>query len=226
MSRCLRVHRSAACALLGGGLLLLGAASSQPASPDAQGLPAVPVEALRALLTQGELLLVARQPDGSLREVTAGVVVDAPIALTWQTLTDFASYPSFMPQNTRAEVLDPPGTPLTRVRQTVAMRIWRLPSIEVHYTLAHRLDAPRRMHFWQVEGDLPGTRGRWELVEAGRQTLCFYTTYTDLTQLGWGLGSMFKDEPEFMTGVNVTTAMMVARATRDEVQRRARASAR
>jgi hypothetical protein len=107
-----------------------------------------------------------------------------------------------------------------RVQQTVAMRIWRLPSIEVNYTLAHRQEAPRRMTFWHVEGDLPGTRGRWELVEAGSRTLCFYTTYTDLTQLGWGLGSMFQSEPEFMAGVNITTAMMVARATRDEAQRR------
>ncbi|MFH1810238.1 MAG: SRPBCC family protein [Pseudomonadota bacterium] len=218
--------RHAVFMVLGCGLLILGAASSQPSSPVDKGLPALPASAVQDLLRQGELVLVARQADGTLREVTAGVLVDAPVDRVWQTITDFEHYPSFMPQNTEAKVLDgsPAGT--VRVQQTVAMRVWRLPAIEVHYTLAHRLDPPTRVSFWQVDGELPGTRGRWELVAAGPRTLCFYTTYTDLTQLGWGLGSMFRDEPEFMTGVTITTAMMVARATRDEVQRRVRAPQR
>jgi hypothetical protein len=54
------------------------------------------------------------------------------------------------------------------------------------------------------------------------QTLIFYTLYSDLGNLGWGLGSIFKSEPDFLAGVNVTTAILVTRCIQGESERRAK----
>ena len=43
----------------------------------------------------------------------------------------------------------------------------------------------------------------------------------DRRELGWGLGGIFKTQPDFMAGVNMTTAMMVVKSVKEVSEDRA-----
>lgn len=176
---------------------------------------------MKKLLEQGSLIIVRQKEDLSLINVTAGQVVNAPIDLVWAAITDFEHYPEFMPQTSEEKILERQDDDIVVVEQSLAIKIWRLPSVDLTYQLAQKLSPPDRLRFWHLEGPLAGTYGGWDLVPAGDQTMIFYTIYSNLTALGWGLGSIFKAEPDFMGGVNTTTAIMVVKAVKKECERRA-----
>lgn len=192
-------------------------------TPDAE-LAAIDQAVVKRLMRQGSLVIVRQRPDLTLVDVTAGQVIDAPLEVVWATLTDFESYPRFMPQTESVRVVERQGAAAVTTEQALELKIWRLPSLDITYRLAYALAPPDRISFHQVSGDLKGTRGSWTLVRAGAQTLAFHTLYSNLTELGWGVGGVFRGEPDFMAGVNVTTAMMVTKAVKGESERRAKKS--
>jgi len=175
---------------------------------------------MKSLLEQGSLLLVKQNADLSLHHVTAGQLVDAPLDAVWATITDLAGYSSFVPQTEGLKVLSRSDDNHLLVEQTLKLKIWHLPSINIKNQLAHELQPPRRIRFKHVSGDLPGTWGGWDLVPIGQQTMVFYTLYSNLTEVGWGLGAIFAAEPDYMAGINATTALTVARAIKQEAERR------
>lgn len=179
---------------------------------------------MERLLRSGSLLLVRRNPDGSLKEVLAGGLVDAPLESAWATLTDFEHYPEFMPNTLRMQVLERAGPRELLTEQTVEVIISVL-KVKLTYQHQQLLDPPERIRFHHVGGDLPGTFGGWDLVPAdfGRKTMIFYTLYSNLMALPWPVGAILKAEPDFMTAVNVTTGLLVVQAVKQEVERRAQA---
>ena len=176
---------------------------------------------IKSLTAQGSMVVVRQHKDLSLINVTAAQVVNAPVETVWEALIDFKNYPRFLPQTAAARVVGKAGEQ-TVVEQTLAVKFWQLPSVDITYQLAYRFEPYSRIRFWWASGSLQGTYGGWDLVPAGRQTLLFYTLYSNLTSLGWGLGGMMKSQPDFMAGINVTTAMMTAKAAKEESERRAR----
>lgn len=175
---------------------------------------------IRMLTAQGSLMVIRQKKDLSLVNVTAGQVVNAPAETVWQVVTDFPNYPKFLPQTAEIKVLSREAD-RALVEQTLAIKVWQLPSVEITYQLAYQLEQ-NRIRFWWAGGSIPGTYGGWDLVPAGKQTLVFYTLYSNLTTLGWGLGSALKSQPDFFAGINVTTALLTSRAVKEESERRAR----
>jgi len=175
---------------------------------------------MKSLLSQGSLIIVRQRPDLTLINVTSGALVNAPLEKCWEVITDFEHYPEFMPQTTAERIVERDGDTRLVVEQTIGVKIWKLPSVDVTYQLVQELTPPNRLRFWHISGTLEGTYGGWDLVSAGDQTMIFYTLYSNLTALGWGLGSAMKAEPDFMTGVNMTTAIMVTKAVKEETERR------
>lgn len=195
-----------------------------PAPPETRadyGFAAMNEATMKALLAQGTLIVVRQRPNMSLINVTAGQIVNAPINLVWATITDFASYPKFMPQTAAMKIIERDGPNRMLIEQTIAVKIWRLPSVDTTYQLAQELTPNKKMRFYWVAGDLRGTYGGWDFVPVGNQTMIFYTLFSNLTAMGWGLGSVFQSEPDFMAGINVTTALMVVKAVKVECERRA-----
>lgn len=194
---------------------------SPPAAVEANyGFSELDDSTIMSLLKQGSLVVVRQNDDQSLKNVTAGRLVDAPLEKVWEVIIDFEHYPLFMPQTTAERVLEKEGENRILVEQSIGVKIWRLPSVDVTYQLAQDLTPPGKVRFWHVSGTLEGTYGGWDLVRTGDRTMAFYTLYSNLTALGWGLGGILKAEPDFMTGVNVTTAMMVTKAVKEETERR------
>lgn len=180
---------------------------------------------MERLLRSGSLLLVRQNPDGSLKQVLAGGLVNAPLDQVWATLTDFERYPQFMPNTLKMQVLEKRSPAEWITEQTVQVIISVL-KVKLTYQHQQSLEPPNRIRFRQVSGDLPGTFGGWDLVPAGegRQTMIFYSLYSNLMALPWPVGAILKAEPDFMTAVNVTTGLLVVKAVKQEVEKRARAS--
>ncbi len=192
-----------------------------PGTRSEYGFAELDESTMEKLLDQGAMIVVRQNEDMTLVNVTAGQLVDAPLDTVWEVVTDFENYPEFMPQTSKQVVKKRHADDLIVVEQTIDVKIWRLPSVGITYQLAQELTPKRRVRFWHIDGDLYGTYGGWDLVSAGDKTMAFYTLYSNLTALGWGLGSIFESQPDFMAGVNVTTAMMVAKAVKEEAERRA-----
>jgi len=172
------------------------------------------------LLREGSLIIVRQKPDLSLINVTAAQLVKAPVEVAWAAVADFDTYPRFMPQCAGAKVVARADDRLV-LDQTIEIKVWHLPSVSIVNQLAYSLEKPRRMRYWHVGGELPGTYGGWDFVESGGQTMIFYTVYSPLDTIGWGLGGVFKKNPDYMAGINVTTARMVVKAAKEEAERRA-----
>ena len=210
--------------LLGACLALMapGFSPPPPACKADYGFSTLDQATIKSLISQGSLIVVRQRKDLSLINVTAAQVVNASPEVVWATLTDFEAYPRFMPQTTQEKILERQGNTF-RIEQTIEVKVWQLPSVEITYQLINQMEPPNRIRFWHHSGTLVGTYGGWDLVPSGpKQTLIFYTLYSNLTSLGWGLGSIMKSQPDFMAGINVTTAMMVAKAVKEECERRAK----
>ncbi len=202
-------------------LLALGMAAAPPEVKFEYGFGNLDQQTMDALFKQGSLLIVRQKPDLTLINITGGQVVNAPLDTVWETLNDFNHYADFMPQTTEEKILDHPDDNHILVQQSIGIKIWQLPSVDITYKLMNELTPKSKTRFWHVEGSLAGTYGGWDLVPAGNRTMIFYTLYSNLTAMGWGLGGIFKSQPDFMAGVNATTVIMVTKAVKKEAERRA-----
>jgi len=208
-------------------LLILYAPSLANSPPEAPpeteneyGFAELEEDTMEKLLKQGTLVIVRQKEDTTLENVTAGQLVEAPVEVIWGVITDYENYPEIMPQTEGMEIVDHYDDNNLLAEQTIGVKIWRLPTVDIKYKLAQHMEPMTRVRFWHVEGELEGTYGGWDLVPAGDRTMIFYTLHSNLTALGWGLGGIMKSQPDFMAGVNVTTAMMVAKAVKAEAERR------
>ena len=186
------------------------------------GLSSLDETTMKTLVSQGYLIIVRQNPDLSLVNITAGRLVNAPPAVVWKTVTDFENWPKFVEQTKEEKILEKTDENHLLVSQILAIKIWRLPSIDIDSKQVYVLTPPNKVRFWHTEGPLTGSYGGWDLVPVGDQTMIFYTLYSNLYNLGLGLGGVFKSEPDFMAGINVTTAMLVARCIQEEAERRAK----
>ena len=174
-----------------------------------------------ALARQGSLVIVKLKPDGTLKEMVAAAVVNAPVDQAWATIADFERYPAFMPQTTKMKIIDRPGENQVITEQTITVEIYVL-KVNLTYQHLQKLEPMKKIRFAHRSGDLPGTYGGWDLVEVpGKdQTIIFYSLYSNLTSLAWPIGPIMKSQPDFLTSVNVSTGSMVVKAVKEEIERR------
>jgi ribosome-associated toxin RatA of RatAB toxin-antitoxin module len=177
---------------------------------------------MKKLASEGYLIVVRQAQDLSLINITVGRLVKAPAAVVWGTVTDFENWPRFVDRTKDEKVLRREDDNHLLVSQTLAIKVWRLPSIDIESEQVYALTPPAKVRFWHTKGPLLGSYGGWDIVPLGNDTILFYSLYSNLYNLGLGLGSMFRGEPDFMAGINVTTAMLVARCVQEEAERRAR----
>jgi len=191
---------------------------------EAEGLKFQGIDPLQVsmLAKQGSLLVIKYKDDGTLKEVVAGALVEAPLEAVWDTLSDFESYPKFMPQTTAMKVVKKISDSQFQTEQTIKVEIWVL-KVAITYQHLQMLDPGKSIRFHYVSGDLPGTYGRYDLVElpGKKQTLVFYSLYSNLTALPWPIGPIMKSQPDFLTSVNVSTTSMVVKAVKAEAEKRA-----
>jgi ribosome-associated toxin RatA of RatAB toxin-antitoxin module len=199
--------------------------SSLAQTPAELTLSNLDLPTVEKLLETGNFLIVRERPDGSFKEASAGTLVDAPLDVVWETIMDYDHYPEFMPQTERMQTIERVSENEVIVEQTIAVII---SVIKVHltYQLRQMAEPKKRVRFEHVNGDLAGTHGGWDLIaiEDGKRTIIFYSLFSNLMALPWPAGAILRAEPDFMTAVNVTTAMLVVKAVREECEKRAKSS--
>jgi ribosome-associated toxin RatA of RatAB toxin-antitoxin module len=109
----------------------------------------------------------------------ASSLIAYPPEQVWAVLTDFESWPDFMPHLTASEI-----TQRERRRQWVKQD-FRILMTSMRHTTIYELDPVRGKLSWELdlerEHDIAGSQGSWELAPAddGRSTLVRYASQLD-----------------------------------------------
>lgn len=169
--------------------------------------PAAQAEDLADLLARGELALLETRPDGRVAQVTSIVDLDAPIAVVWAKITDFAAWKDWVPQ-----VLESTATP--QGADSLDVR-WSIKAVgpPVRFTGRYTLDRAR----WTVrgrwlEGALEGSTWAWRLEDLGGRTRLYRTAFTNAVADNWLLRSFDDDAHTLEIGLNAATGLIEAAA--------------
>lgn len=163
-------------------------------------------EDLSALLSRGEVNLLETFADGRLRQVTTMALVRAPVDKVWATLIDFASYDLWMPQVSRADVMQQDGN--------VIEAEWAISVVgpDVTYRGKYTLD-PTSYSItgtW-VSGALQGSRWDWKLDSTAAGTIVKRTVRVNVVDSNWVL-RQFEDENHTLDyGLNSSVGVVEVR---------------
>jgi coenzyme Q-binding protein COQ10 len=167
-------------------------------------------ETLQSLAGDGQLVVVEENKDGSLKLVTAGSRIEAPLDKVWAQITDYETYGTWMPQVERVEIRKRTGNQVD-VFFDLAFK-FSVISKEVTYTL-RQIESPKSSIRWfLVDGDFSVSRGSWHLVPVadGSATLVFYST--DLVSMGWIVKTLLEEQPSMELAIQASTAVMVVKS--------------
>lgn len=164
-------------------------------------------EDLDALLARGEVTLLETLPDGRLKQATCIARVKAPVETVWALLTDFAAYPTWMPQVRSARVESQEGNRL-RVAWTLSVV-----GPDISFTQAADLDpVAHTIKAWQTAGALPGSRWDWSLEASGGGTLVRRVVKTNVVDSNWLLRQVEDDGHTLDYGINTASGVVEMRA--------------
>jgi len=169
-------------------------------------------------LTGGSpLVIVEENSDGSLKLVTGGVRIDASPQEVWDVVTDYASYPNWMPEVTECEVTKDNG----RIKEIRYRILFKLSIItkKIDYTL-RKAEVPIQRIDWElVDGDFDHGIGSWQMVpiQGGESTLVYYSTFNNLRSMGRLVRGLMEEQPALEMAIQVSTAVTVVKALRDRV---------
>ena len=177
-------------------------------------------EAMEKMLEKQELVFVEDKPGVKEEYITAGVLINASPEQVWKVITDFASYPKFYPQTYKTVILNR-GKDYADVKIVLRFK-FSIISTKVDYTLRHWFKKKNRIMVWAlIKGDMKTDEGQWTLipVEDGRKTIALYSVYADLKSMGGLVKFILKREPKLELAMQVSTAILVARTTKDRVEK-------
>ncbi len=173
---------------------------------------------LHGLAGDGQIVVVEENVDGSLKLVTAGGRIDAPLDAVWAQITNYEGYADWMPQVEKVEVRNRNGN-TADVFFDLAFK-FSVISKEVTYTL-RQMETPKQSIRWfLLEGDFSVSRGSWHLVPVagGKSTMVFYSTYTDLVSMGWILKTLLEEQPSMELAIQASTAVMVVKSLKTSIE--------
>lgn len=160
---------------------------------------------LDALLARGPAVSVESDGEGRFEAAVAYVDVEAGVDRVFRVLTDFGSYREFVPRVVGSEAAPAEGG--VRVR-------WEIdsPGMNTRYTVQYTLDL--RAHAVdgrQVDGDLRGSRWRWELAELapGRTRVRYLSKARNFSRV---LDALEDEQQTVTAGLNVAAAVTLLRA--------------
>ncbi len=194
-------------------------AGAQPVyvEPESVG-PKLDVPSLLPLMKQGELCFVTSKDNGRLKQATAIALINAPQAIVWETVVNFAAYPEFMPTVNKAEVVK------REDGEVVVDYRLEVPGPNIDFTVRHRFVPQSQVDVWLEDDKGPLKKGGWrfELLPAdGGQTILLYDFYSDLTDVNWIVRWLLNKHPVIESGLNVGSALITVQS----IKRRAETQA-
>ncbi len=163
-----------------------------------------------ALLQRGTVISVERSPSGALTQVTVMALVSASPEQIWAQISDFASYPEWMPGVHQTRVHDEPDEP-----QVVVDWVLAVPGPNVRYTGRYQLD---REH-WTLSGEaisenLGGSAWTWTLEPVGAQTRVIRTARSQSISDNWLLDMLGEHKSLLDLGINLASPVTEVEAVK------------
>jgi len=99
---------------------------------------------LKALLNKGELVLLEEE-DGRIKHIDYAILINAPLDNVWQVMTDFESYPEFIPGQKVSKIIDRQSNDVM-VKSAVEFKFMGVGST-VKYTTKYIINKPELITF-------------------------------------------------------------------------------
>lgn len=179
--------------------------------------PGIDKNTLAQLMSGGELLIVRENAAGKLQLITSGILIDKPPATVYDVITDYEHYTEFMPSTDECTVVADNGN-VKDIRFKITFKF--VVSLSVEYTLRTWFK-PNEEVTWNLlasEGDkITKTFGSWRLIPiaGGTKTAAFYSVYSDISNVFWGLRQLMKKIPSMDVALNASTCVLVLKATKN-----------
>lgn len=170
---------------------------------------------LESLLKKGPVIMVENKEDGSFKNGTIIDIINAPVDIVWQCLTDLANYKNFMPKLVKSDVKK-----ISENRLEVTFEL-DVPFGNKVYTLDYTLEPENHVVSikWK-SGDLKGSYYGWKLVKHPNGTMAYYK---GSTRNSLGFFEKFEDEQQTMTmGINVSSLMAGMKGLKEKAEKVAR----
>ncbi len=176
---------------------------------------------LENLLDRGQVIVFYDKPPVVPWMSAAGIMVNAPAEVVFATLSDFEHYNQFVPMTGGAESKKV-GENLHDVTFHINVKMAFI-KYTMDYGVYHYDRPPYRTDWAHSWGEFNINVGFWELIptEDGR-TMAFYSVYSEPRSKF--LKMIFTRAPLVEMMTNVSTAVMVTRATKFEAEKRYKAS--
>lgn len=153
-----------------------GTAVALPGQQAKNVLNSLPNQERRALRS-GQVMM-----SGANGQFTGRVLIDAPMAETWQVLTDYDNFEEFLPNIANSRLLDVSGN-RNVFEQINVVQVLPLVTNRSRIVIESLESYPQQINFSLVEGDLEALQGVWyfdPVVYAGReQVLLTHEVYID-----------------------------------------------
>jgi hypothetical protein len=193
------------------------AARSQTARTDpAKILEADPLSML-LFLERGNLVILE---DGPTVYAIAGGIVNAPAARAFQVITDFKSYPQFVPGVKKVELLSA-NKGGEKYRWSLEYDLAFLKYTDLQEWL-YQFSAPESVS-WQISRPCCGPApGFWKLVPRDDKTIIFYGTTGDIRSLGQVPKYALKMEPTLEYAAFTSESLLVINSMKERIQAKTR----
>jgi ribosome-associated toxin RatA of RatAB toxin-antitoxin module len=189
------------------------AAEQKLKTPEPPAWKSMAKESLAKLLKRGELASVDAYGPQGIEMCSIGILANAPPEKVWKSITDLENYGRILPNLLSPEVLEHTDkTALVKFNITVLKL--SIITLATDFTLRYTFDKPRRAGIEWVSGHVKNVSGYWELypVEGGKKTVVIYAITSDPASANPLLGEMLKEQPTTVMAINLTGAIIVARA--------------
>ncbi|MDD5224047.1 MAG: SRPBCC family protein [bacterium] len=177
----------------------------------------VDMATLESILQRGEIVVVDETTKGDIPWlVAAGAIINAPPEEVWKTLSDFSRFPEWVPQTEKA-ISKVTGNRVD-VDYTIGFKLGFIHTT-INYSVAQRLDPPRRIDWVGTGGDIKKTFGYMELFPAagGKKTMFFYAAWAVPQHLL--LRKFLESEPVLDMMISMSTASVFVKKLKEQIEK-------
>jgi len=205
-------------ALLIVGLIAWAAAAEDFTYQTVLDEPGIDNATLARLIADGQIMIVRENPNGRLKNITSGILINRPLQTVYDTVADYGNYTKFMPSTDECEVVADNGN-VKDVRYKINFKFLIFKFSAVYTLRTYFSKAPNEIT-WKLlsseKNKIKQSVGSWRLipVNGGKQTAAFYSLYSDISNVVPGLSSFINREPSMEVAINASTCLLVLKAVK------------
>ncbi len=170
---------------------------------------------LKALLNKGELVLLEEE-NGRIKHIDYAILINAPLDNVWQVITDFESYPEFIPGQKVSKIIDRQGN-AEMVKSAVEFKFMGVGST-VKYTTKYIINKPELMTFDTKKNKVTG---RYKLIQidGGKHVVLFRSKDIDRDNFKGVVKILINKKPEMESSLYLSPLRINMKAIKKRAER-------